>query len=196
MRSGKRNAMMRVALLAGIAIVAVGCQPQAPVDTVAAPLTQEQMVARGQYLVTVGVCNDCHTPWIMGPHGPEPDMTRMLSGHPEGTKVPTPPALSQEWPFAGSADFTAWAGPWGISYTANLTPDENTGLGIWDEAMFIKTIREGRHMGDGRPIVPPMPWPWYAKMTDEDLKAVFAYLKSIPPIVNRVPDYVDPAAAP
>ena len=122
-------------------------------------------------------------------------MSRMLSGHPEGAKLPAPPKLSQDWAFVGSGDNTAWAGPWGISYTANLTPDQNTGLGIWDEAMFIKALRDGRHMGDGRPIQPPMPWPWIAKMTDEDLKSVFAYLKSIPPIQNHVPDYQEPMAA-
>ena len=121
-------------------------------------------------------------------------MTRMLSGHPESVTMPAPPRLSPEWGWAGASGMTAFAGPWGISYTANLTPDQNTGLGIWDEAMFIKAIRTGRHMGDGRPIQPPMPSPWYAKMTDDDLKAVFAYLRSIPPIVNHVPEYQEPAA--
>ncbi len=87
---------------------------------------------------------------------------------------------------------TAFAGPWGITYAANLTPDENTGIGIWDEAMFIKTIRDGRHMGDGRPLQPPMPWPAFAHMTDEYLKSVFAFLRSIPAISNRVPEYVEP----
>ena len=90
---------------------------------------------------------------------------------------------------------TAFSGPWGISYTANLTPDENTGIGIWDEDMFVKTIRNGRHMGEGRPLQPPMPWPWFAKMTDDDLKSVFAYLRTIPPIQNRVPDYQPPPDA-
>jgi hypothetical protein len=154
---------------------------------------QQEMIARGEYLVTVMGCNDCHTPWKMGPDGPEPDMTRMLSGHPEGMTLPPPPSFTPEWPAVGSATFTAWAGPWGITYAANLTPEENTGIGIWNEAMFIKTIRDGRHMGDGRPIQPPMPWLWYSKLTDEDLKAMFAYLKSIPSIMNRVPDYEPPA---
>jgi hypothetical protein len=79
-----------------------------------------------------------------------------------------------------------------VTYASNLTPDKNTGLGIWDERMFVKTIRTGRHWGEGRPIQPPMPWQGYAKMTDEDLKAVFAYLGSIPPVRNNVPDYVAP----
>ena len=182
--------------LAALVILMIGCQQQTaqPVAQTPAAPTHEEMVKRGQYLVTVSVCNDCHTPFKMGPNGPEPDMSRMLSGHPENMKLSAPPKLSADWNFVGSATNTAWAGPWGISYTANLTPDQNTGIGIWDEAMFIKAMRTGRHMGDGRPILPPMPWPWVAKMTDDDLKAVFAYLKSIPPISNHVPDAVEPPA--
>jgi hypothetical protein len=102
-------------------------------------------VARGEYLVKVGLCNDCHTPWKMGPNGPEPDMERMLSGHPENLKLPAPPKLPAEWPFAGSMTNTAWAGPWGISYTANLTSDPNTGVGggVWTEENFMTAMREG-----------------------------------------------------
>ena len=145
-------------------------------------------VGGGRYLVTVMGCNDCHTPFKMGKNGPEPDMTRMLSGHPEGMKMPPPPRVEMPWLMVGSATNTAWAGPWGVVYTANLTPDQNTGIGIWTEDMFIRAMRSGKHMGTSRTILPPMPWPWYGKMRDEDLKAVFAYLKSIPPIRNRVPD--------
>ena len=183
-------------MIAGLAILGIGCQQRAaqPVAQKPAAPSHEEMIKRGEYLVTAGSCNDCHTPLKMGPNGPEPDMSRMLSGHPEGIKL-SAPKLSPDWPFVGSATSTAWAGPWGITYTANLTPDQNTGIGIWDEAMFIKAMRTGRHMGDGRPIQPPMPWPWIAKMTDDDLKAVFAYLKSIPPISNHVPDYEPPPGA-
>ena len=84
---------------------------------------------------------------------------------------------------------TAFSGPWGVSYTFNLTPEPNTGLGIWTEEMFVRTIRTGRHMGVSRPINPPMPWPAYRNATDEDLKAIYAYLRTIKPIVNHVPDY-------
>jgi cytochrome c len=157
---------------------------------------QSRRIERGKYLVTITGCNDCHTPFKMGPKGPEPDMSRMLSGHPESMKLPPPPKPSDPWIASGSATFTAWAGPWGVSYTANLTPDKNTGLGIWTEDMFLKSMRLGKHMGTSREIQPPMPWPWYSKMTDEDLKAVFAYLQSIPPIVNHVPDYEPPSGPP
>jgi hypothetical protein len=159
----------------------------------AAPPGSPDLVGGGRYLVTVMGCNDCHTPFKMGKNGPEPDMTRMLSGHPEGMKMPSPPKLEMPWGMAGSATNTAWAGPWGISYTSNLTPDQNTGIGIWTEDMFIRAMRSGKHMGTSRTILPPMPWPWYGKMRDEDLKAMFAYLKSIPPIHNRVPDPEPPA---
>lgn len=154
----------------------------------------ESPVKRGEYLVTVSGCNDCHTPWKMGENGPEPDMSRMLSGHPEGMQMPTP-KLEMPWMAAGAATMTAWAGPWGTSYTMNLTPDSVTGIGSWTEDIFIKTLRTGKHWGTSRPIMPPMPWQNLAKMTDDDLKAMFAYLHSIPPIKNKVPDYQPPAGS-
>ena len=127
-------------------------------------------------------------------HGPQPDMSRMLSGHPESLKMPLPPKLPAEpWGWTGAVTNTAFAGPWGVSYAINLTPDENTGIGIWTEDMFIRTFRTGRHMGTSRPISPPMPWQNVAKLTDADLKAVYAYLRSIPPVRNHVPDYVEPS---
>ena len=121
-------------------------------------------------------------------------MSRELSGHPESLAV-KPGPVAAGWLAMVTPTFTAWQGPWGISFTANLTPDQNTGLGVWTEEMFIKTIREGKHMGNGRPILPPMPWPGFAKMTDDDLKAIFAYLRTITPISNRVPDPIPPAGA-
>ena len=78
---------------------------------------------------------------------------------------------------------------------ANLTPDQNSGLGIWTEEMFIKALRTGRHMGASREILPPMPWSNYSKMTDDDLKAVYAYLRSIPAVHNRVPEPIPPTTA-
>lgn len=83
-------------------------------------------------------------------------------------------------------------GTLGISYAANLTPDQNTGIGIWTEEMFVKAMRTGRHMGYGRPILPPMPWQAVAALNDEDLKSVFAYLRTLNPVHNQVPLPVDP----
>lgn len=152
-------------------------------------------VERGKYLVTAMGCHDCHTPHKMGPIGPEPDMTRSLSGHAAGA-LPPAPAASGPWFGAFSATMTAWAGPWGISYTANLTPDKETGLGTWTEQQFIDTLRNGRRQGRGREILPPMPWMMIRTLTDADLKAVFAYLQSLPAISNKVPEPAMPATQP
>ncbi len=166
--------------------------PSAPVDDAGA----SDRVARGAYLVKIMACNDCHTPWTMTPYGPEPDMTRELSGHPEDVVVVAPPVPGQApWVWAGAGTNTAFAGPWGVSFTANLTPDPETGLGTWTEETFLAAIRTGKHEGAGRPILPPMPYPMYRQATDEDLRAVFAYLQSIRPIRNRVPLPIDPAEA-
>jgi hypothetical protein len=156
------------------------------------------LVERGAYLVRAMGCNDCHTPWTMGPNGPQPDMSRMLSGHPETFKITAPaPAPQGEWAngSVGAPTGTAYSGPWGVSFAANLTPDRNTGLGIWTEEMFVKAIRTGKHFGVSRPILPPMPWPAFRNLTDDDLKSVFAYLRTIPAIVNHVPDPLPPAAS-
>jgi mono/diheme cytochrome c family protein len=153
------------------------------------------LIERGRYLVTTSGCHDCHTPVKPGPNGPEPDMSRMLSGHPEELVMPAPPVLPDgPWAVAVAATNTAWSGPWGVSFTANLSPDPETGLGRWTLRNFKDTIRSGRHMGRGRPILPPMPIPMYKHMTDADLEAVFAFLQSIPPIENRVPEPLPPPA--
>lgn len=144
---------------------------------------------RGKYLVTVLGCNDCHTPMMVGPNGAEPDMSRMLSGHPESLRMPPPPALPDgPWQIVAAGTNTAWSGPWGVSYTANLTPDAETGLGKWSFENFRDTIRSGRHLGRGRAILPPMPIPMYRHLTDADLEAVYVFLQSIPAIRNQVPE--------
>ena len=179
--------MTRIALLVSFTVLAaastVNAQPQAT-----------DKVARGKYIVTTSGCNDCHTPWVMGDKGPEPDMTRMLSGHPAGEQLPAPPKSVGPWIGASSATNTAWSGPWGISYTANLTPDAETGLGKWTLKNFTDTIRTGRHMGRGRAVLPPMPIQMYKHFTDEDLGAIYSYLQSIPAVRNKVPEPTAPVA--
>ena len=167
----------------------------AVIPAIAMAQATEDKVARGKYLVTTSGCNDCHTPWVMGKKGPEPDMSRMLSGHPEGMALPPAPPPAGPWIVSAAATNTAWAGPWGVSFTANLTPDPETGLGKWTQANFTQTIRTGRHMGRGRAILPPMPIPMYKHFTDVDLEAIFTYLKSIPAVKNRVPEPLAPKAA-
>lgn len=160
------------------------------------PANDARQVARGKYLVEAIGCSDCHTPLVLGKNGPERDMSRLLSGHPSGMNVtPTPTLPPGPWLFAGTGTLTAWSGPWGTSFTANLTPDRETGLGTWTADQFVETIRTQRHLGRGRPLLPPMPATFYANLNDEDLRAIFAYLQSIPAVSNRVPEPVPPAEA-
>lgn len=157
------------------------------------PALDPARVERGAYLVRTMGCNDCHTPWKMGPRGPEQDMSRALTGHPADLVMPPPPKLPEgPWTWLGAATNTAFAGPWGVSFAANLTPDPETGLGKWTEEMFIATMRTGRHEGKGRPLLPPMPYFIVGALNDTDIKSLFAYLQSLPPVSNRVPAPVDP----
>jgi mono/diheme cytochrome c family protein len=178
--------VLTLTLVSGILLRAGG--PAEP----ATPGSKAAAIERGKYLVNFGSCNDCHTPWKLGPKGPEPDMTRALTGHPAEMNVSPAPTLEGSWGIAAANTMTAWTGPWGVSFTANLTPDKETGLGDWTEEMFIHTMRTGRHQGKGRAILPPMPWFSVNALSDEDIKAVFAYLQSLPPVHNRVPAPIDP----
>jgi mono/diheme cytochrome c family protein len=149
-------------------------------------------VARGKYLVDIMGCHDCHTPMKLGPNGPEWDMSRALSGHPEQLVMPPGPAVQMPWMATMAATMTAWSGPWGTSFTRNLTPDKETGLGDWTVEEFIATMKTGRERGKGRPVLPPMPVQNLAHLTDSDIRALFAYLQSLPPIKNRTPQPIEP----
>jgi mono/diheme cytochrome c family protein len=181
------TARIIAATIALAAFVAAGVLLTGPVLS----SSNEARVERGRDLVWSIGCNDCHTPKKMGPRGPELDESRLLSGHCETPDLPAPPSLEPgPWGIVTNLELTAWSGPWGITYAFNLTPDENTGIGIWTEDMFIRALRTGRHMGVSRQIQPPMPWEVYGRLPDEDLKAIYAYLRSIPPVHNRVPEPV------
>jgi mono/diheme cytochrome c family protein len=184
------GAAAAIALIAGSGEQAASGQKPAPPAASGQKPAATGSVARGKYLVTAMGCHDCHTPWKLGANGPEPDMSLGLSGHPASMTVPPPPAPSGPWVGAFTGSFTAWTGPWGTSYTANLTPDPETGLGLWTEQQFVDTIRTGRRQGRGREILPPMPWPAFKNLNDADLKAIFAYLRTVPAIKNKVPDPV------
>ena len=174
--------------VAGMLAAAIGAS-FAQADDGAPSKAKKKLLERGKYVVTTSGCNDCHTPFKLGPNGPEPDMDRMLSGHPQTMDLPQPPALpAGPWNVVVTGTNTAWSGPWGISYTANLTPDKETGLGKWTYREFRDTIRTGRHLGRGRLILPPMPIPMYKNFTDQDMEAVYTYLQSIPAISNKVPE--------
>ena len=160
-------------------------------------VSSAEMIERGGYLVTIGGCNDCHTTKVMTPYGMGFDSSKMLAGHIANPQAPKPGKDVFKPGNWGGMDpmATAFAGPWGISYAANLTPDVETGIGSWKESDFINTLRTGRHLGveNGRELLPPMPWFNFAKGTDEDLKAIFAYLQSLKPIKNKVPAASPPA---
>ena len=199
--SSRRATILCLTLLtaASATSVFIGCQKtqQTTSESQTSQNTEvmqaQDPIARGKYLVTIGSCNDCHTPKLP-PTGPIPeaDMSRLLSGHPHDEVLTAGPAPDKTWIWGGNPGMTAFYGPWGISFAANLTPDTANGLGGWNEDMFIQTLRNGKHMGTGRNLLPPMPWNWINQMTDEDLKAVFAYLKSIPAVPNQVPQPVPP----
>lgn len=157
----------------------------------------DSQVKWGEHLVMAGGCGDCHTPKKMGAHGPEDDSTLLLSGHP--AKMPAPDVDRSAMQTKGlivTQTLTAWVGPWGISYAANLTSDD-TGTGTWSEDQFLYAIRNGKLKGlpGSRSLLPPMPWQSFRNFSDDELKAIFAYLKSTKPINNIVPPPTPPVAA-
>lgn len=147
------------------------------------------LVERGAYLAQVGGCADCHTPVRLDRELGVlvPDESRAWSGHPAGAPKPKgKPAAGDAGVIGGT--FTAFTLPFGTVYAANLTPHE-TGLGGWTEEQFVQALRTGMHRGmaKGRPILPPMPWMNVARATDEDLRALYAFFMSVPPVENAVP---------
>jgi hypothetical protein len=184
-------AMTAVIILISIALIAVNSEAGSSanmegISEMPPVPAEDSMIRRGQYLVTIMGCNDCHSPIVMTPRGPGIDSSRMLSGHPETVQLPFKGNATEFAMFSLSG--TAIKGPWGISYAANITSDE-TGIGNWTEKQFFKAIREGKYKGldNSRQLLPPMPWEGYAKASDEDLRAIFLYLKSTPPVENHVP---------
>lgn len=154
-----------------------------------------EMVARGKYLISTMGCQDCHSPKRMGEKGPEIIPELDLSGHQAGTELPPfdTTTLKNGWVLF-SPDLTASVGPWGTSYAANLTSDAS-GVGSWTEEHFMTALRKGKLKGleNGRDLLPPMPWQVFSLLTDEDLKAMFAYLQTVPPVKNVVPPPAPPA---
>jgi len=156
-------------------------------------LSQEQLIERGAYLVNTSACHDCHSPKVMTPKGPEPDPERLLSGYPANEPMPEVNTdMLNSW-ILFNQQLTSAVGPWGVSFAANITSDE-TGIGNWTEEQFLTAIRKGKYKGleGSRPLLPPMPWQVYRNMIDQDLKAIFAYLKSTKPVHNIVPAPIAP----
>jgi cytochrome c553 len=190
----KRTYLLTTSLFA--LILSMGCSNnQKPEVTTAAPEpTADQLVKRGEYLVTIMGCNDCHSPKSMGPQGPQIIPELVLSGYPgDRPQLKVEPAAFKEGWVLLNADLTSAAGPWGVSYAANLTSDP-TGIGSWTEENFKRALKEGKYKGmpGGRTLLPPMPWQNYANISDADVSAIFAYLQSTKPVKNVVPAPVPP----
>jgi len=153
----------------------------------------EDPVKRGESLVNAIGCHDCHTPKKFSEKGMELDTDRLLSGHPADEMLPPYDETTAKSYILFSMGLTSVKGPWGTSFSANLTPDA-TGIGSWSESQFLTAIKKGLYKGleGSRPLLPPMPWESYRKLPDEDLKAIFAYLKSIKPVENLVPAPIPP----
>ena len=154
-------------------------------------ISQDSLVKRGSYLVNAIGCDDCHSPKKFGPNGPEVIEELRLSGRQANAPMPKADTnvAKQGWMLFAS-DLTAVVGPWGMSFSANITSDA-TGIGNWSEEQFFRAIREGKSKGlaESRPLLPPMPWQQYRNLKDEDLRAIFAFLKSTKPVENRVPGW-------
>ncbi len=167
----------------------ISCQNNKKNSDALQATSTDSLVKRGEYLVTIMGCDDCHSPKVMGAQGPELDIRKRLSGYPAERPLlkADVDALKNGW-LLFSGDLTAAAGPWGVSFSANITSD-STGIGNWSEEQFSKAIKMGKYKGldSTRMLLPPMPWPNYRSLKDEDVKAIFAFLKATKPVANLVP---------
>jgi mono/diheme cytochrome c family protein len=193
----KKYALLLSISLSSAVLLLSGCSGNKPAEpaaeTTVAPAEKpnfggfDTQAQWGEHLVTIGGCHDCHTPKKMTPMGPVDDSSLLLSGHPESMPAPVVDRKQLESKgFILTATFTAWVGPWGVSYAANLTPDE-TGTGTWTEDQFVYALRNSISKGlpGSRPLVPPMSMMPVKHMSDAELKAIFAYLRTVKPIKNH-----------
>lgn len=198
------------------AVLLAACQQ--PVVEAPAPVEDNSpaaMIEVGRSIIATSACPDCHTPKLFG--GTQEnidareclfvnpiagcvlrfDEDRWMAGHPEEAGVPdslayAPSADPGGWGAMATNHLTAWGGPWGISFGANLTPDQETGIGSWTEEVFIAALRTGKHQGEGRDLMPPMPWLPIGDKSERELKGMYAYLMSLPPVSNAVPEPIPP----
>lgn len=180
--------MLAISFLLVFSIIAIGCN-QRPAEEIA---YSPERIEIGQAVVEGWNCSFCHSPQIKGPESKAiADPDRYMSGHPSDEKIPTIPDMvitSPEWmEFLDNLDSTVWATDNLIVFSANLTPDDETGIGTWTETEFVETIREGRHRGIERRIKYPMPWRELGELSDEELLSVYEYLMTLQPVNNKVP---------
>lgn len=137
--------------------------------------SEAELIAYGRYIATAIQGCGCHT-------REKADGGKDDAWHYAGAPNPPPPV--------GPPANSGWTTPrWKRIYSRNITPDRETGIGNWTEAQFIRAMRAGI-TPDGRVLDPQMPWEAFQKITDRDLKALWAYLKTIKPIKHKAPDGV------
>jgi mono/diheme cytochrome c family protein len=135
-----------------------------------AAAAQQAQAERGKYLVSIAGCNDCHTPgYFFG----KPEMSRYLGGSEVGFEIPG----------------------LGVFHGPNLTPDPETGLGNWSIGQIVTALQAGK-LPDGRELAPIMPWRAFANLTKDDATAIAVFLKSLPPVKNKVPGPFGPSEKP
>lgn len=188
----KTHVIISAILVFSLSLLTSGCKNNQKATGNEEQVTQQSgqdLVKRGEYLVTFGGCNDCHSPKEDSPQGPQIIEDLRLSGYPSTRQIMQgdPEVLKQGWVLF-VPDLTSASGPWGVSFAANLTSDQ-TGIGEWPEENFIRALKEGKFKGieGSRTLLPPMPWQNFANVTEDDLRAIFAYLKSTKAVSNVVP---------
>ncbi len=191
MRQMKKAVLSFAAITAIVSVILTACaESTASEQKKSIAMTEQEKIQRGSYLVNAIGCDDCHSPKKMTETGFEVIPELRLSGfNPAMASLkPTTDAVKEGWMLFGT-DLTTAVGQWGQSYAANLTSDA-TGIGNWKEEQFIKALREGKYKGldNTRPLLPPMPWFVYKNLTDDDLKSIFAFLKTTKPVKNLVPE--------
>ena len=173
--------------IAAFLLILLACHNE-PQSGTATTISQDSLLKRGAYLITIMGCEDCHSPKTMSPSGPVPDAAHRFGGHGAGSPLPPVDTVAAKGWVLMSMDQTVAIGPWGVSYAANISSD-TTGVGVWTEHQFATAMRKGKLKGleGSRTLLPPMPWPNYTHLSDEDLKAIYTYLKNTKPVKNVVP---------
>ena len=185
----KKLVILLTVIVTGLSWALISCSDSSAKSSADIVISRDSLVNRGKYLVNAIGCDDCHSPKIFTDHGFEIDMEHRFSGHLATSRMgKANTSVMKDGYILFANDLTSAVGPWGQSYSANISSDE-TGIGNWTEEQFIRAIREGKSKGlkEARPLLPPMPWFVYKNMSDLDLKSIFAYLKTTKPVENRVP---------
>jgi hypothetical protein len=185
----KKTFLVVTAVISLVSFTLIACTGTSAKSDESVIISQDSLIKRGSYLVNTIGCDDCHSPKKFTPTGFEIDMEHRFAGHLANSPLGKPnTTVMKDGYMLFALDLTSAVGPWGQSYSANISSDE-TGIGNWTEEQFFRAIREGKSKGlkESRPLLPPMPWFIYKNMSDIDLKAIFAFLKSTKPVENRVP---------